>query len=125
MEKNIKEIQIINHLIQKHIETIKSEDIKRQDKELNYLLIKEAVEALVREYKQSTTIRTKRYLQKSIIEVEEHLQAARRMYNANVSTYNQMIVTFPISIIANSKGMVKKDFFEAEETKKADVKISL
>lgn len=81
MEKNIKEIQIINHLIQKHIETIKSEDIKRQDKELNYLLIKEAVEALVREYKQSTTPRTKRYLQKSIIEVNETLFAYLAEYN--------------------------------------------
>ena len=81
MEKNIKEIQIINHLIQKHIETIKSEDIKRQDKELNYLLIKEAVEALVREYKQSTPPRTKRYLQKSIIEVNETLFTYLAKYN--------------------------------------------
>ena len=88
MEKNIKEIQIINHLIQKHIETIKSEDIKRQDKELNYLLIKEAVEALVREYKQSTTIRTKRYLQKSIIEVNETLFA----YLAECNRYDNKIL---------------------------------
>ena len=36
-----------------------------------------------------------------------------------------MIVSFPISIIAKSKGMVKKDFFEADETKKEDVKIKL
>lgn len=64
-------------------------------------------------------------LQQSIVEVEEHLQAARRLYNSNVSIYNQMIVSFPISIIAKSKGMVKKDFFEAEETKKEDVKIKL
>ena len=64
-------------------------------------------------------------LQKSIIEVEEHLQAARRMYNANVSIYNQMIVSFPTSIVANSKSMKKKDFFEVEEIKKSDVKIEL
>lgn len=64
-------------------------------------------------------------LQKSIIEVEEHLQAARRMYNANVSIYNQMIVSFPTSIIANSKSMKKRDFFEVEETKISDVKIEL
>lgn len=64
-------------------------------------------------------------LQQSIVEVEEHLQAARRLYNSNVSIYNQMIVSFPISIIANSKGMVKKNFFEADETKKEDVKIKL
>lgn len=64
-------------------------------------------------------------LQQSIVEVEEHLQAARRLYNSNVSIYNQMIVSFPISIIAKSKGMVKKDFFESDEAKKEDVKIKL
>ena len=31
-------------------------------------------------------------LQDSITDVEEHLQAARRLYNANISSYNQMIV---------------------------------
>lgn len=64
-------------------------------------------------------------LQLSIVDTEEHLQAARRMYNANVSTFNQLIVTFPISIIAKNKGLSKKDFFEAEEEKKKDVKIDL
>lgn len=62
-------------------------------------------------------------LQQSIVEVEEHLQAARRVYNSNVSTFNQMIVTFPTSIIANSKSLTSKAFFEAEETKKSDVKM--
>ena len=64
-------------------------------------------------------------LQKAIADTEEHLQAARRMYNSNVSIFNQMIVTFPISMVANSKGLVKKDFFEAEDVKKEDVKIDL
>lgn len=64
-------------------------------------------------------------LQQAIVEVEEHLQAARRMYNANVSIFNQMLVTFPTCIIANSKGLTKKSFFEAEESKKEDVKINL
>ena len=64
-------------------------------------------------------------LQKSIVDVEEHLQAARRMFNSNVSIYNQMLVTFPTSIIAKSKSMSKREFFEAEENKKQDVKIDL
>lgn len=64
-------------------------------------------------------------LQKSILDVEEHLQAARRMYNSNVSLYNQLLVSFPTSSIAKTKGMTKKDFFEADETKKEDVKINL
>ena len=64
-------------------------------------------------------------LQQSIVDVEEHLQAARRLYNSNVSLYNQLLVTFPTSSIAKNKGMTKKDFFEADETKKEDVKIDL
>ena len=74
------------------------------------------------ELKSSETFVT---LQKSILDVEEHLQAARRLYNSNVSLYNQKIVTFPSSIIAGMKGMSKKDFFEAEDTKREDVKISI
>lgn len=62
-------------------------------------------------------------LQASVNDTEEHLQAARRAYNANVSAYNQMIVVFPSSIVANLKGLTKRDFFEAEETKRADVKM--
>ena len=64
-----------------------------------------------------------RSLQNSVNDVEEHLQASRRAYNANVSYYNQMLVTFPSSIVAGSKGMTRRDFFEAEETKKQDVKM--
>ncbi len=63
--------------------------------------------------------------QKAIADTEEHLQAARRFYNSNVSAYNQMLVTFPDSIVANIKGLTKEDFFEAEEMKKQDVKINL
>lgn len=74
------------------------------------------------ELKSSETFVT---LQKSILDVEEHLQAARRLYNSNVSSYNQQIVTFPTSAIANMKGFTKKDFFEAEESKRADVKIDI
>ena len=74
------------------------------------------------ELKSSETFVT---LQKSVLDVEEHLQAARRLYNSNVSIFNQKIVTFPSSIIANMKGFTKKDFFEAEESKRADVKIDI
>lgn len=61
-------------------------------------------------------------LQSSISEVEEHLQAARRLYNSNVSIYNQKIIVFPASIVAGSK-YTKRQFFEAEEAKKQDVEM--
>ena len=63
-------------------------------------------------------------LQRSITDVEEHLQAARRLYNSNVSTINSRVVTFPTSIVAGMINMEKKDFFEASEEKREDVEIS-
>ena len=62
-------------------------------------------------------------LQKTIADVEEHLQAARRLYNANVTAFNEKIVTFPNSIVAGSMGAVAKEFFEAEAVKRQDVKM--
>jgi len=62
-------------------------------------------------------------LQNAITDTEEHLQAARRLYNSNVSTLNSSIVAFPTSIVANAIHIQKKSFFEAEETKKQDVKM--
>jgi len=63
-------------------------------------------------------------LSRSITDVEEHLQAARRVYNSNVSRINSMIVTFPTSIVAGMVHIDKKEFFEAEVAKREDVEIS-
>lgn len=62
-------------------------------------------------------------LQLAISDTEEHLQAARRLYNANVSAYNQKIVSFPSSVVANMKAMTKREFFEATDAKKQDVEM--
>ncbi|MDR0882921.1 MAG: LemA family protein [Candidatus Adiutrix sp.] len=62
-------------------------------------------------------------LQISVTEVEEHLQAARRIYNMNVSAFNQLLAIWPASLVGRSKGHTPKEFFEADEHKKQDVKI--
>ncbi len=62
-------------------------------------------------------------LQKAILDVEEHLQAARRMYNANVTSYNAKLVMFPSSVVAGAMGATPEEFFAAEEAKRADVKM--
>lgn len=61
-------------------------------------------------------------LQKAVANTEEHLQAARRLYNANVTRINTVIVTFPKSIVAKKIKMERKPYFEAEEAKREDVK---
>ena len=60
-------------------------------------------------------------LQNAIVDVEEHLQASRRLYNANVTAYNTKIVTFPSSIVAGSMGATPRQFFEADPTRRMDV----
>lgn len=62
-------------------------------------------------------------LQNSITDVEEHLQAARRLYNANATAYNTKIVMFPASIVAGMIGAKKRDLFEAEDYKRNDVEM--
>lgn len=60
-------------------------------------------------------------LQSATMEVEDNLQAARRVYNSNVSIYNQKLVVFPSSLVAGWKNFTKRDFFEAESVKRQDV----
>lgn len=62
-------------------------------------------------------------LQDQISDCEEQLQAARRVYNKNVTTFNTQIVVFPSSIVAKHMRLEAKKFFEAEEGKRQDVKM--
>ena len=85
----------------------------------------EKIKILAEAYPELRSSENYRQLQVAIIDAEDHLQAARRVYNMNVSTFNQSIVMFPASIIANRMRYGVKPFFAAEEVKRADVKIDL
>ena len=61
-------------------------------------------------------------LQRGIRDAEEHLQAARRLYNANVAAYNTAIAMFPAKLLAGARQ--PKEFFAADEGKKEDVKLT-
>ena len=61
-------------------------------------------------------------LQRGIRDAEEHLQAARRLYNSNVTAYNTAIAMFPAKILAGSHQ--PKEFFAAGAGKREDVKIT-
>ncbi|MGH1600953.1 LemA family protein [Campylobacter majalis] len=55
------------------------------------------------------------HLQKSLNEIEEQLNAARRAYNGSVMDLNNYIQMFPTSIIAKMFKFTKEQFFEASE----------
>ena len=64
-------------------------------------------------------------LQKAIIDVEEHLQASRRLYNSNVTLYNDLVMLFPSNIVAKATGKKAKEFFKATEKQKEFVKVDI
>jgi LemA protein len=51
-------------------------------------------------------------LQRQLSELEDEIQASRRIYNSNVQQYNTRIQQFPWSMIANRGGFTAKPFFE-------------
>ena len=61
-------------------------------------------------------------LQRGIRDAEEHLQAARRLYNTSVTSYNTAIAMFPAKILAGSRQ--PKEFFAAVAGKREDVKMT-
>ena len=61
-------------------------------------------------------------LQRGIRDAEEHLQAARRLYNSNVTAYNTAIAMLPAKLLAGSRQ--PKEFFVADASKREDVKMS-
>lgn len=64
-------------------------------------------------------------LQRNLNEIEDEIQAARRIYNSNVQAYNTKIQIFPNSIVANQGGFTAREFFEIdndEEREPVEVK---
>jgi len=51
-------------------------------------------------------------LQNQLSELEDEIQAARRIYNSNVQSYNTKIQQFPMSIVAKQGGFTDREFFE-------------
>jgi LemA protein len=54
-------------------------------------------------------------LMRQLSELEDEIQASRRIYNSNVQSYNTQIQQFPTSIIANQGGFKAREFFEIED----------
>lgn len=61
-------------------------------------------------------------LQRSLEKMESQLQAARRIYNGDVTLYNTTISTFPNNFFAGIFGFKEEDLFQIEEYKKKNVK---
>jgi LemA protein len=64
-------------------------------------------------------------LQRQLSEIEDEVQAARRIYNSNTQHYNTRIQVFPNSIVASIAGMTPREFFEiADASEREPIEVS-
>lgn len=85
----------------------------------------ESLRVIAEAYPELRSSENYRVLEDAILDAEDHLQAARRVYNMNVSAFNQLRVRFPASLIASAAHYGAQPFFEADAIKRDDVKINL
>jgi len=64
-------------------------------------------------------------LQRELVEVEEHLQYARRFYNGAVRDYNDTVQRVPDLIVANAGNFRAAEFYRADEEERAAVRVEV
>ena len=64
-------------------------------------------------------------LQRSLTKIESQLQAARRIYNTEVTDYNNKISVVPSNIVAKLFGFKEAKLFEIEDYKRENINIKL
>ena len=73
-----------------------------------------AINALAEQYPDLRAADNFRQLQAELAGIEDEIQAARRIYNANVQHYNTSIQVFPTLLIAGPLSFRSREFFEIE-----------
>jgi LemA protein len=63
-------------------------------------------------------------LQKSLVEVENTLQSARRYYNAVVRDWNTLVESIPSSLVAAAAGYRERAYFQMEDAERAAPHVS-
>ena len=64
-------------------------------------------------------------LQKNLSKIESELQAARRLYNSEVTVYNNKVQSIPSNIISKIFGFKVEDLFKSDEEIKNNIEIEL
>ena len=98
--------------------------VKEQEKAENMLTdTLKSIFALAENYPELKATENFAHLQATLKEVEEHIQLSRRYYNATVRDFNTKQEVFPNNIVAGVAKFEKREFFQADDAEKANVKV--
>jgi len=80
--------------------------------------------ALAEAYPQLRAVESFTSLQKTLGEIEDHVQNSRRYYNAVVRDLNTKIAQFPSNLVASMFSFAPREFFEIAEAERAAPRVS-
>lgn len=115
------EKEIFENVAQLRAEYIKSKNLKQAEKLNNGI---NEIIALAENYPDLKASEQYLNLQKNLSKIESELQAARRIYNMEVTNYNTAINVVPKNIVANMFGFKEEDLFEIEDSKRENIKVN-
>ena len=72
--------------------------------------------AVAENYPQLRATENFQQLSRNLSQLEDEIQASRRIYNSNVQSYNTDIQQFPGSVIASQSGFTAREYFEIEDS---------
>lgn len=116
------EQQVLENITQLRTKYSKSKNLKEAEKLNNGI---NQVVAIAEQYPELKASEQFLNLQKNLSKMESQLQAARRIYNNEVTKYNTKITTIPSNIIAGIFGFKEENLFTIEEYKKENIEIDL
>lgn len=64
-------------------------------------------------------------MQRDLVEVEEHLQYARRFYNGAVRDYNDTVQRIPDVLVTNAFGFAAAEFYQARDEERPAVLVQV
>jgi len=114
------EKEILAEITQARATYLQNKDLK-EGQELNKKC--NMIIAVAEEYPELKSSEQFLNLQKSLSKMESQLQAARRIYNAEVNTYNNSIQKFPGNIVASLFNFKEEEYFEAEYNSRENIQI--
>lgn len=118
------EKEIIENITELRASYMKSKenDLKKAEKlnnEINQLV------AVAEKYPELKASEQYLNLQKNLSKTESQLQAARRIFNNEVTSYNTTIKSVPTNVVARIFGFKEEKLFEIEDTVRKNINIDI